>query len=179
MESLPIQDSKEPAHSDDLNPTVTERDSQRESEPDEVSEPVRPQISDRSRNLQVPDNMMFNKLLRSRLQFVLVSILMTLIIGISLVPSYNILSQREKLRPEPHILSVSPGVEAAGVVIGSYFSNGVSGVFQTKLLYNSGGGKICIRSMSGTDWLDVQCIEGANPRADTPLTVLDWLGGPR
>lgn len=43
---------------------------------------------------------------------------------------------------------------------------------------NDGGGKICIRTKTENDWLRVQCLEGANPRTDIPLTILDWLGGP-
>jgi hypothetical protein len=69
-------------------------------------------------------------------------------------------------------------IGAQDVVIGTYFSTAASGVIQTKLVYNNGKGSICVRTKSGNDWLDVQCLEGANPRADTPLTVLDWLGGP-
>lgn len=86
--------------------------------------------------------------------------------------------------PTPAILSQSNTIPftdsrigAAGVVIGTYFSTAASGVKQTKLVYNSGGGKIYIRTKSVANWLNVQCLEGVNPRSDTPLTELDWLGG--
>lgn len=87
--------------------------------------------------------------------------------------------------PTPTILPQSSSmpithssIGAQDVVIGTYFSTAASGVLQTKLVYNNGKGSICVRTKSGSDWLNVQCLEGANPRADTPLTVLDWLGGP-
>lgn len=81
--------------------------------------------------------------------------------------------------PQPSILPIIDSFICAGdAVIGTYFSTAASGVLQTKLAYNAGNGKICIRTKSGTDWLNVQCLEGANPRADTPLAFLDWLGGP-
>jgi hypothetical protein len=49
----------------------------------------------------------------------------------------------------------------------------------TKLVYNAGNGTICVRTKSGEDWLNnVQCVFGANPKPNTPVTILDWLGGP-
>jgi hypothetical protein len=81
--------------------------------------------------------------------------------------------------PQPSILpTIDSSIGAGDAVIGTYFSTTASGVLQTKLAYNAGNGKICIRTKSGTVWLNVQCLEGANPRADTPLAFLDWLGGP-
>lgn len=68
---------------------------------------------------------------------------------------------------------------AAAVLIGTYFSTTASSILQTKVVYNGGNGKLCIRTKSGSAWLsNAQCVEGANPRDDTPITVLDWLGGP-
>ncbi|KAE9374738.1 hypothetical protein N431DRAFT_372589 [Stipitochalara longipes BDJ] len=81
--------------------------------------------------------------------------------------------------PQPSILPIADSnIGAAQVVIGTYFSTTASGVLQTKLVYNGGNGQICIRTESSNEWSNVQCLDGANPRADTPLTVLDWLGGP-
>lgn len=80
--------------------------------------------------------------------------------------------------PQPSILpNIDSFICAGEAVIGTYFSTTASGVLQTKLASNAGG-KICIHAKSGTDWLNVQCLEGANPRANTPLAFLDWLGGP-
>jgi hypothetical protein len=93
--------------------------------------------------------------------------------------SYHIPFQPKTPSPGLQIFSVPESIGAADPVIGTYFSTAASGVFQTKFVYNDGGGKICIRTKSGTEWLNVQCLEGATPLVDTPLTVLDWLGGPR
>ncbi|CZR50163.1 uncharacterized protein PAC_00035 [Phialocephala subalpina] len=83
------------------------------------------------------------------------------------------------LLPQANSMPITDSsIGAADVVIGTYFSTAASGVLQTKLAYNDGKGRLCVRTKSGTDWLNVQCLGGANPRADTPLTVLDWLGGP-
>jgi hypothetical protein len=84
-----------------------------------------------------------------------------------------------KILQQPGSMPITDSsIGAADVVIGTYFSTAASGVLQTKLVYNDGKGSLCVRTKSGNDWLNVQCLEGANPRADTPLTVLDWLGGP-
>jgi len=81
--------------------------------------------------------------------------------------------------PQPNSMPITDSsIGAADVVIGTYFSTAASGVLQTKLVYNDGKGSLCVRTKSGIKWLNAQCLEGANPRADTPLTVLDWLGGP-
>ena len=81
--------------------------------------------------------------------------------------------------PQTSVLPITDSsVGAAQVVIGTYFSTAASGVLQTKVVYNGGNGQICIRTESQNEWSNVQCLDGANPRADTPLTVLDWLGGP-
>ena len=75
-------------------------------------------------------------------------------------------------------LADDSSIGAAEVTIGTYFSTAISGNSQIKVVYNDGGGKICIRTKTENDWLRVQCLEGANPRTETPLTILDWLGGP-
>ena len=81
--------------------------------------------------------------------------------------------------PQSSILPITDSsIAAAQVNIGTYFSTAASGVLQTKVVYNGGNGQICIRTLSQNEWSNVQCLGGANPRADTPLTVLDWLGGP-
>jgi len=81
--------------------------------------------------------------------------------------------------PQASILPITDSsVGAAQVVIGTYFSTASSGALQTRVVYNGGNGQLCIRTESLGDWSNVQCLDGANPREDTPLTVLDWLGGP-
>lgn len=48
-----------------------------------------------------------------------------------------------------------------------------------RIVYNGEGGKICTRTHSGRSWNnDVQCVEGANQKPNSPLTILDWVGGP-
>jgi serine/threonine protein kinase len=122
--------------------------------------------------------------------YILFSLTFTLLIGLTVaLVSYFKLKNNgvvDQTMPTPTILpqsSIFPipdsSIGAADAVIGTYFSATALGVLQTKTVYNGGRGKICIYTKSVKDWLDVQCSEGANAKADTPLTVLDWLGGPR
>jgi hypothetical protein len=79
--------------------------------------------------------------------------------------------------------SISPiaesGLGAATIVLGTSFSTNTLSGFQTNVVFSGGDGKICIRVKSGSSWLNnVQCVEGANPKPNTPITALDWLGGP-
>ncbi len=38
---------------------------------------------------------------------------------------------------------------------------------------------MCVRTKLGTTWLDnIHCVTGANQMTGTPLTLVDWLGGP-
>jgi len=69
------------------------------------------------------------------------------------------------------------GLGAAAIVLGAPFS--LNPENETKIAYNGEGGKICIRTKSGLEWSsNVQCVEGANPKNESPLSMLDWLGGP-
>jgi len=71
------------------------------------------------------------------------------------------------------------GLGAATIVLGTSISTTTPSGLQTKVVYNGGDGKICIQLKWGSSWLNsVQCVEGANPKPNTPITVLDWLGGP-
>jgi hypothetical protein len=88
-----------------------------------------------------------------------------------------------ELLQQPNIaLPIADGSLGATVlVLATYFSTaqGDPKSAETKLVYNAGNGTICIRTKSGEDWLNsVQCVFGANPKPNTPVTVLDWLGGP-
>jgi hypothetical protein len=78
-------------------------------------------------------------------------------------------------------LPVAHGSLGATVIVLAILSTaqGDPQATQTQLVYNAGNGTICIRSKSGDDWLDnVQCVFGANPKSNTPVTILDWIGGP-
>jgi hypothetical protein len=67
---------------------------------------------------------------------------------------------------------------AATVILGNLFPPLSSWEPETKLAYNNGN-KICIRVKSESSWHhNVQCVEGLNPLPNTPLTMLDWIGGP-
>lgn len=69
----------------------------------------------------------------------------------------------------------------ATVVFGSYFTSpsSSSSPHDTKLVYTTSNGRICIRTKTGGSWLsNIQCITNLSPRPHTPLAVLDWLGGP-
>jgi hypothetical protein len=84
---------------------------------------------------------------------------------------------------QPNIaLPIADGSLGATVlVLATYFSSaqGDPKSAETKLVYNAGNGTICVRTKSGEDWLNnVQCVFGANPKPNTPVTILDWLGGP-
>lgn len=70
------------------------------------------------------------------------------------------------------------GLGVAEIYYGTYFSSS-SEKPQTKVIYDGGDGKICIRTNMRNVWLDsIRCVEGANPKSGTPLTLCDWIGGP-
>lgn len=81
--------------------------------------------------------------------------------------------------PQPSFLPVTESsIGAAQSVIGTYFSTSASGLLQTKVVYHGENGQICIQTQWLNDSSNFQCLDRANPRSDSPLTVLDWLGGP-
>jgi hypothetical protein len=89
----------------------------------------------------------------------------------------------ESLQQPDLALPIADGSLGATVlVLATYFSNAEGdpkSAQTTKLVYNAGNGTICVRTKSGEDWLNnVQCVLGANPKPNTPVTILDWLGGP-
>ena len=48
-----------------------------------------------------------------------------------------------------------------------------------EVVYIGDHGKICIRVKSGTMWHNnIRCVEGTNAMPNSPITILDWLGGP-
>lgn len=69
-------------------------------------------------------------------------------------------------------------VAAAVDVLGSYIAP-PGDTPKEQVVYNGANGQICIRTKeSGMWWGSVQCVEGANPKPNSPITMLDWLGGP-
>jgi hypothetical protein len=50
---------------------------------------------------------------------------------------------------------------------------------ESKVVYNGDNGKIYVRVKTESLWHNsIQCVEGANPLPNSPLTMLDWIGGP-
>jgi hypothetical protein len=186
--SIPHQDLPRPIHLDDDGPTPNSKEdaSQRGPPPDKSRESVLPSGAKRSSNLQLSGNLKMSRTIGS-LRFLLFSTFITFTTFLLGLMSYLTLShmRTQSFEPSAFSPSVSPipdsSLEAADVIIGTYFSTADAGVPQTKFAHNDGEARICVQTKSGTDWLasHVQCLEEANPRSDTPLTVLDWLGGPR
>jgi hypothetical protein len=74
---------------------------------------------------------------------------------------------------------VGSSLGAAEIIDGTYFSTSSTDKPQTKVLYDGGNGKLCIQTRIGTTWLSgIRCVEGANPKPLTPLSICDWIGGP-
>jgi hypothetical protein len=76
---------------------------------------------------------------------------------------------------------IDSGLGAAYLALSNYFSPPSPDGFETKLVYNGGDGQLCIRSKTGSTWKNiVQCVDDVvvNPKPNTPLTMLDWIGGP-
>ena len=68
---------------------------------------------------------------------------------------------------------------ALSVILAEMFASPSSSGPKSEVVYNGDNGQICIRVKSGPTWRDnVQCVEGANPLPNSPITILDWLGGP-
>jgi hypothetical protein len=59
------------------------------------------------------------------------------------------------------------------------FSEHSFGEPEIRVAYNSEGGKICVLTKTNSSWDSrVECIEGLNTKPNTPLTLLDRIGGP-
>ncbi|KAH0565861.1 hypothetical protein GP486_000739 [Trichoglossum hirsutum] len=69
---------------------------------------------------------------------------------------------------------VDAGLGAAAIVLGSFF---LPTKHHIKVVYD-GGGKLCVRREDSSWESSVQCVEGADPKKNSPLTMLDWIGGP-
>jgi hypothetical protein len=179
-------------HSDDTGPTPksTEDAPPNQSLLDKVYGSVIPWITTKFHDLKPASILNMNKTI-GPIWILFLLTLTSFITFLSLVASYkpqaasHMRSYEHLIMPMPSILPQSSllpisdsSIGAAQTVIGTYFSTAASGVLQTKLVYNDGQGRFCIRTKLGNDWLNVQCLDGANPRSDSPLTVLDWLGGP-
>ncbi|KAE9362645.1 hypothetical protein N431DRAFT_144619 [Stipitochalara longipes BDJ] len=185
----PHQDIPQTIDSDDDGPTPNsnEDDFQREPPLDKIDEAVRSRSPEGSRTLRLFGNVTLNRAIGSiRSLSFSSSIFLTTILSMLINPLFLMGTQIHDvpvnivagLIPLSALQGIDFHLGAADVFIGTSFSTGDSGIFQTKLFYNDGEGKICIRTESESGWLDVRCLEGANPRSDTPITVLDWLCGP-
>jgi hypothetical protein len=131
---------------------------------------------------------------RGGARWVLILVLLALVflVGLIIVIVLHAKSHRSKSQTainlveslqQPNIaLPIADGSLGATVlVLATYFSaaQGDPKSAETKLVYNAGNGTICVRTKSGEDWLNnVQCVFGANPKPNTPVTILDWLDGP-
>ncbi|KAH0543167.1 hypothetical protein FGG08_002512 [Glutinoglossum americanum] len=118
----------------------------------------------------------------------LVSLFVSIIMIIALSVCVGIFYRRPHApKTTPHVLTAPPanvfpvvdsGLGAAHIVLDQYFTLWPGGP-ETKVVYNGGGGKLCIRTKSEPIWRNsVECVEGVNPKINTPLTMLDWMGGP-
>jgi len=68
---------------------------------------------------------------------------------------------------------------ARDVILGTYFSNSITEKPQTKVVWDAGNGRLCVKTKLGATWLlNVDCVDGAKPKKNTPITLVDWLGGP-
>ncbi|KAH0545381.1 hypothetical protein FGG08_000522 [Glutinoglossum americanum] len=70
------------------------------------------------------------------------------------------------------------GLGAAFLELSNYFSPSPFDGIPTEVVYNVGGGTLCIHTISAdASQSDVRCIEGTGAKDDTPLTMLDSIGG--
>jgi hypothetical protein len=83
------------------------------------------------------------------------------------------IDQPSDVPPKPDTL-----LGAADIIKGTYFGK-TADKPQTKYVYDTEDGKICVRTELDETWLPtLVCIENANAKPGTPLTILDWVGGP-
>jgi hypothetical protein len=80
--------------------------------------------------------------------------------------------------PYAEVPPVTNWLAVTAVVLGNTFNSSSPPSPKTMLAYQGGNGKICVRAKSDSWSNNVQCIEGANSLPDSPLTFLDWVGGP-
>jgi hypothetical protein len=68
---------------------------------------------------------------------------------------------------------------AAAMVLSNMFAPPSSTRLESKVVYNGDSAMICVRIKAESSWHNtVQCIEGANPLPNSPLTMGDRIGGP-
>jgi hypothetical protein len=76
------------------------------------------------------------------------------------------------------VLSQTERIGATDVVVGTFFGPTVDKP-ETRLVFDGGDGKLCIKTKLGAAFLpQIKCIEGTNAKVSTPIVIVDWLGGP-
>lgn len=87
--------------------------------------------------------------------------------------------------PQSSVLPrANSGLGATTVDLGTIFSSADDSTLETIVSYidsSSSHPRLCLRKKSDKAWLsNVQCITSKNvrPKADSPVSVLDWVGGP-
>ncbi|KAI9768086.1 MAG: hypothetical protein M1840_005120 [Geoglossum simile] len=91
-------------------------------------------------------------------------------------------SPHEPIITTPLLSDALPIVDAklgvAAGFLGSFFTFPSHKQIETKVVYTTGAREFCVRTEDSSWSNKVQCVEGTNPRPDTPLVMLDWVGGP-
>ncbi|KAI9853750.1 MAG: hypothetical protein M1813_001818 [Trichoglossum hirsutum] len=123
--------------------------------------------------------------LRTEYYILLVVLVITLIAVIVLGVFYGKSRKHAGVPPPtvttPALAAILPVMDsslgAVAVTLGTAFTPLSRGP-DTKVVYDNGG-RICIRTKSESQWhSNAQCIEGMKVKTNSPLTILDWFGGP-
>jgi hypothetical protein len=113
-----------------------------------------------------------------------------LLVPIAAVVALGVLYGKAKNHPSITLtVSTSPSADAvpvadsklgaAAIVLGNMFALPSSAGPESKVVYNGDKAMICVRLKTESLWHStVQCIEEANPLPNSPLTMLDGIGGP-
>ncbi|EPE35308.1 Fucose-specific lectin [Glarea lozoyensis ATCC 20868] len=80
--------------------------------------------------------------------------------------------------PPGSVLSQTESIAATDVILGTFFAPNIDKP-QTRVVFDGGNGKLCVRTKLGAAFIpQVKCIEGTNAKVSTPIQLVDWLGGP-
>jgi len=82
--------------------------------------------------------------------------------------------------PADVVPNAESNLAAATVILAKYFSPPSDREAETKVAYNAKDNhEVCIRTKMGSSWRNaVQCVQDTHAKSRTPLTMLDWIGGP-